>query len=66
MCVCVGVNFLGTLSRYDASFQLNTMGAKNVLNFSKKCANIKLLLHVSTGEYTLFFYSSFSKLLCAF
>ncbi|KAH7864064.1 hypothetical protein Vadar_025292 [Vaccinium darrowii] len=35
--------------RYDVAFQLNTIGAKNVLNFSKKCANIKLLLHVSTA-----------------
>ncbi|KAG5566558.1 hypothetical protein RHGRI_002197 [Rhododendron griersonianum] len=49
--VDVVVNLAATTNfdeRYDVSFQLNTMGAKNVLIFSKKCANIKLLLHVST------------------
>ncbi|XP_076896465.1 fatty acyl-CoA reductase 3-like [Bidens hawaiensis] len=35
--------------RYDLALHLNTFGAKNVLNFAKKCANIKLLLHVSTA-----------------
>ncbi|KAG5566555.1 hypothetical protein RHGRI_002194 [Rhododendron griersonianum] len=46
--VDVVVNLAATTNfdeRYDVSFQLNTMGAKNVLIFSKKCANIKLLLH---------------------
>ncbi|XP_058218971.1 alcohol-forming fatty acyl-CoA reductase-like [Rhododendron vialii] len=50
--VDIVVNLAATTNfdeRYDVSFQLNTMGAKNVLNFSKKCANIKLLLHVSTA-----------------
>ncbi|XP_057479965.1 fatty acyl-CoA reductase 3-like isoform X1 [Actinidia eriantha] len=35
--------------RYDVALHLNTLGAKNVLNFAKKCANIKLLLHISTA-----------------
>ncbi|KAI7756529.1 hypothetical protein M8C21_013358, partial [Ambrosia artemisiifolia] len=35
--------------RYDVAFALNTLGAKNVLNFATKCVNIKLLLHVSTA-----------------
>ncbi|XP_075512774.1 putative fatty acyl-CoA reductase 4 [Primulina tabacum] len=35
--------------RYDASFKINTLGALHVLNFSKKCAKLKVLLHVSTA-----------------
>ncbi|XP_071711120.1 alcohol-forming fatty acyl-CoA reductase-like [Rutidosis leptorrhynchoides] len=35
--------------RYDVALALNTFGAKNVLNFTKKCVNLKLLLHVSTA-----------------
>ncbi|KAK9079151.1 hypothetical protein SSX86_000821 [Deinandra increscens subsp. villosa] len=35
--------------RYDLALNLNVFGAKNVLNFAKKCVNIKLLLHVSTA-----------------
>ncbi|KAH7834732.1 hypothetical protein Vadar_019057 [Vaccinium darrowii] len=35
--------------RYDVSFNLNTMGAKNVLDFSKVCAKLKMLLHLSTA-----------------
>lgn len=35
--------------RYDVALPLNTLGAKNVLNFAKKCVNIKLFLHVSTA-----------------
>ncbi|CAH1429769.1 unnamed protein product [Lactuca virosa] len=35
--------------RYDVSLDLNTFGAKFVLDFAKKCINIKLLLHVSTA-----------------
>ncbi|PSR95477.1 Alcohol-forming fatty acyl-CoA reductase [Actinidia chinensis var. chinensis] len=51
--VDVVVNLAATTNfdeRYDVALNLNTMGAKNVLNFSKKCAKIKMLLHVSTGE----------------
>ncbi|KAK1435078.1 hypothetical protein QVD17_00838 [Tagetes erecta] len=35
--------------RYDVALNLNTFGAKNVLNFAQKCVNIKLLLHISTA-----------------
>ncbi|GKE28190.1 alcohol-forming fatty acyl-CoA reductase-like protein, partial [Tanacetum coccineum] len=35
--------------RYDVALALNTYGAKLVLDYAKKCVNIKLLLHVSTG-----------------
>ncbi|KAI3523286.1 hypothetical protein L1887_01346 [Cichorium endivia] len=35
--------------RYDVALTLNTLGAKYVLNFAKKCVNIKLFLHVSTA-----------------
>ncbi|KAJ0806407.1 putative oxidoreductase [Helianthus annuus] len=34
---------------YDVALNLNTFGAKNVLNFAQKCVNIKLLLHISTA-----------------
>ncbi|KAF5772761.1 putative oxidoreductase [Helianthus annuus] len=35
--------------RYDLALNLNTFGAINVVNFAKKCVNLKLLLHVSTA-----------------
>ncbi|KAK6926605.1 Fatty acyl-coenzyme A reductase, NAD-binding domain [Dillenia turbinata] len=35
--------------RYDVALGINTLGAKHVMDFAKKCANIKLLLHVSTA-----------------
>ncbi|KAL4592063.1 hypothetical protein LXL04_005043 [Taraxacum kok-saghyz] len=35
--------------RYDVALDINTCGAKFVLDFAKKCINVKLLLHVSTG-----------------
>ncbi|KAE8691708.1 Alcohol-forming fatty acyl-CoA reductase [Hibiscus syriacus] len=35
--------------RYDVALNINTFGASNVLNFGKKCDNIKLLLHISTA-----------------
>ncbi|XP_051134510.1 fatty acyl-CoA reductase 3-like [Andrographis paniculata] len=35
--------------RYDVAFGINTVGAQNVLNFSRKCRNLQLLLHVSTA-----------------
>ncbi|KAM7268810.1 hypothetical protein ACFE04_010976 [Oxalis oulophora] len=35
--------------RYDISFDINTLGALNVLNFAKKCLHTKILLHVSTA-----------------
>ncbi|CAI9105587.1 OLC1v1004537C1 [Oldenlandia corymbosa var. corymbosa] len=48
----VVVNLAATTNfdeRYDVSLGINTMGAKNVLNFAKSCARMKLLLHVSTA-----------------
>lgn len=50
--VDVVVNIAATTNfdeRYDVALSLNTFGAKYVLNFAKKCVNIKLLLHVSTA-----------------
>ncbi|XP_074312156.1 alcohol-forming fatty acyl-CoA reductase-like [Silene latifolia] len=35
--------------RYDVALGVNTMGPSNVVNFAKKCTNIKLLIHVSTA-----------------
>ncbi|XP_074266426.1 alcohol-forming fatty acyl-CoA reductase-like [Silene latifolia] len=35
--------------RYDVSLSLNTFGAKNVLDFAKKCTKLKVLIQVSTG-----------------
>ncbi|KAM7267726.1 hypothetical protein ACFE04_009892 [Oxalis oulophora] len=35
--------------RYDISFDINTLGALNVLSFARKCTNMKMLLHVSTA-----------------
>ncbi|KAI3949353.1 hypothetical protein MKW98_023290 [Papaver atlanticum] len=45
-------NFAATtnlIERYDVAFDTNTVGAKNVLEFSMKCVNLKLLLYVSTA-----------------
>ncbi|KAA8544229.1 hypothetical protein F0562_022241 [Nyssa sinensis] len=50
--VDIVVNLAATTNfdeRYDVSIAINTMGAKHVLNFAKKCLKIKLLLHVSTA-----------------
>ncbi|KAK4482693.1 hypothetical protein RD792_009860 [Penstemon davidsonii] len=50
--VDVVVNLAATTNfdeRYDNSLKLNTMGAMHVLNFSKKCEKLKVLLHVSTA-----------------
>ncbi|KAH0470833.1 hypothetical protein IEQ34_000556 [Dendrobium chrysotoxum] len=35
--------------RYDVSLNINTFGAKHVLEFAKKCTKVKMLLHVSTA-----------------
>ncbi|KNA18131.1 hypothetical protein SOVF_073590 [Spinacia oleracea] len=35
--------------RYDVALGVNTLGPKHVVNFAKNCANIKLLIHVSTA-----------------
>ncbi|KAH7862348.1 hypothetical protein Vadar_003576 [Vaccinium darrowii] len=50
--VDIVVNLAATTNfdeRYDVAFNLNTLGAQNVLDFSNECANIKMLLHVSTA-----------------
>uniref|UniRef100_A0A803NCG3 Fatty acyl-CoA reductase n=1 Tax=Chenopodium quinoa TaxID=63459 RepID=A0A803NCG3_CHEQI len=35
--------------RYDIALGVNTLGARNVVKFAKTCANIQLLIHVSTA-----------------
>ncbi|XP_057458031.1 alcohol-forming fatty acyl-CoA reductase-like [Lotus japonicus] len=35
--------------RYDIALGLNTFGAKHVMNFSKLCIKLKVLVHVSTA-----------------
>ncbi|MCD7467952.1 hypothetical protein HAX54_005669 [Datura stramonium] len=34
--------------RYDIAMNVNVLGAFNVLKFAKRCANVKILVHVST------------------
>lgn len=52
--------------RYDVALGLNTFGAKHVLNFSKKCAKLNVLIHVSTayvwGEKSGMLYESSFKM----
>ncbi|KAF6166031.1 hypothetical protein GIB67_012928 [Kingdonia uniflora] len=46
------VNTVATIKfdeRYDVALGTNTMGAKNVLHFAKKCLKLQNLVHVSTG-----------------
>ncbi|KAI4322400.1 hypothetical protein L6164_022101 [Bauhinia variegata] len=35
--------------RYDVALGLNTFGVKHVINFSKQCVKLKMLVHVSTA-----------------
>ncbi|XP_068645324.1 probable fatty acyl-CoA reductase 4 [Aristolochia californica] len=35
--------------RYDVAFSTNTLGAKHVMEFAKKCVKLGMLLHVSTA-----------------
>uniref|UniRef100_A0A8R7RFN4 Fatty acyl-CoA reductase n=1 Tax=Triticum urartu TaxID=4572 RepID=A0A8R7RFN4_TRIUA len=35
--------------RYDIALDVNVMGVKYLCQFAKKCANLKMLLHVSTA-----------------
>ncbi|WRX32110.1 Fatty acyl-coenzyme A reductase [Theobroma cacao] len=35
--------------RYDVALGLNVLGAKHVLDFAKKCAKLKVFVHVSTA-----------------
>lgn len=37
--------------RYDVALGINTLGVKHVLSFAKKCIQLKVLVHVSTGWY---------------
>ncbi|KAK9266180.1 hypothetical protein L1049_027245 [Liquidambar formosana] len=37
--------------RYDAALGINTLGARHVVTFAKKCVKLKMLLHVSTDFY---------------
>ncbi|CAK9314313.1 unnamed protein product [Citrullus colocynthis] len=36
--------------RYDVALTTNTLGAKHVVSFAEQCPNLKLLVHISTGE----------------
>ncbi|KAI3450697.1 hypothetical protein Pfo_007362 [Paulownia fortunei] len=50
--VDVVVNLAATTNfdeRYDVSLGINTLGARHVFNFSKKCNKLKVLVHVSTA-----------------
>ncbi|OAY38186.1 probable fatty acyl-CoA reductase 4 [Manihot esculenta] len=50
--VDVVLNFAATTyfdDRYDNSLGVNTLGALHVMNFAKKCLQIKMLVHVSTA-----------------
>nr|XP_009593132.1 probable fatty acyl-CoA reductase 5 [Nicotiana tomentosiformis]XP_009593133.1 probable fatty acyl-CoA reductase 5 [Nicotiana tomentosiformis]XP_009593134.1 probable fatty acyl-CoA reductase 5 [Nicotiana tomentosiformis]XP_018624193.1 probable fatty acyl-CoA reductase 5 [Nicotiana tomentosiformis] len=47
------VNSAATTSfdeRYDTAIRINTLGALNILKFSKQCSNVNMLLHISTGQ----------------
>jgi hypothetical protein len=46
------------LCRYDVALNINTQGPRRVLDFAKRCPNLQLFLHVSTGT-ELYFFSSF-------
>ena len=37
--------------RYDVSLDVNVMGVKHLCHFAKQCANLKMLMHVSTGQF---------------
>jgi fatty acyl-CoA reductase len=45
--------------RYDVAFDTNVFGAKHVCAFAKKCAKLKMLLHVSTGAKPYMFCALF-------
>ncbi|XP_031265813.1 alcohol-forming fatty acyl-CoA reductase-like [Pistacia vera] len=49
------VNFAATTDfdeRYDFAFNVNTMGALNIMSFAKNCIKINMVLHVSTETTT--------------
>ncbi|KAI3973617.1 hypothetical protein MKW92_053359 [Papaver armeniacum] len=35
--------------RYDVALEVNTIGAKNVSDFAKKCVKLEMLIHISTA-----------------
>lgn len=39
------------LSRYDLALDAHVNGAYQLMMFAKKCKNLKLLMHYSTGMY---------------
>ena len=39
--------------RCDVSLDVNVMGVKHLCQFAKQCANLKMLMHVSTGQYLI-------------
>ncbi|XP_011005177.1 PREDICTED: alcohol-forming fatty acyl-CoA reductase-like [Populus euphratica] len=46
------INFAATTNfdeRYDVALGINTLGPLHLLNFVKKCNNVKVLVHVSTA-----------------
>ncbi|CAM8961676.1 unnamed protein product [Rhodiola kirilowii] len=48
----VVVNLAATVNfdeRYDVALAINTLGPKHILDFSKKCKNLKAFIHVSTA-----------------
>ncbi|KAI3976380.1 hypothetical protein MKX01_042916 [Papaver californicum] len=50
--VDIVANFAATTSydeRYDVALDVNTMGAKHVLDFAEKCDNLEMILHISTA-----------------
>ncbi|KAF6166019.1 hypothetical protein GIB67_012916 [Kingdonia uniflora] len=50
--VDVVLNFAATTNfeeRYDDALGINTFGAKNVVDFAKKCKKLQMLVHVSTA-----------------
>ncbi|KAI0502618.1 hypothetical protein KFK09_017573 [Dendrobium nobile] len=38
--------------RYDIALNINVIGAKNAMNFAKKCSKLEVFLHVSTAYVT--------------
>lgn len=36
--------------RYDVALDVNVMGVKHMCQLAKKCPNLEVILHVSTGK----------------
>lgn len=45
---------MNIMCRYDAAMGTNVLGAMHILNFAKKCAQLQVLLHISTGQYDIY------------